>query len=273
MQCSACGKEMMEGDSFCPECGMRVKGEMTGKEAAPVPESAGHETAGAPEGTEAAPPAPEAAAFVPPPVPPPPPVPATRKPETSMWAIASLVLGVGAFVFVPIICAILAIIFAVMAKSRIRKSEGGLGGSGFATAGLVLGILGLLLPILLLIVAFPIFHHIVRPKLEARYNVVVGSEAADVYYLDNDFSYEGLTAAKLSFIEPEVEFDSAPGNEPEVVYIDEVDKDTVMLYCYSGRGDRYTAVVALNRRWKYNFDFDEDFIDGWSEFRRWYPFD
>lgn len=196
-----------------------------------------------------------------------------RKPETSIWAVASLVMGIGAFVFIPIICAILAIIFAVMAKNRIRKSEGGMGGSGFATAGLVLGILGLVLPILLLIVAFPIFHHIVRPKLEARYNVVRGSEAADVYYLDNNFNYEGLTAAKLSFIEPEVEFDTAPGDEPGVVYIDEVDKDTVMLYCYSGRGDRYTAVVALNGRWKYNFNFDEDFIDGWGEFRRWYPFD
>ena len=243
MQCSACGKEIMEGDSFCPECGVRVKG------------GAADEKATA-----------EATAFVPPPV------TATRKPGTSGWAVASLVLGIGAFVFVPIICAILAIIFAVMAKSLIRKSEGGLGGSGLATAGLVLGILGLLLPILLLIVAFPIFHHIVRPKLEARYNVVKGSEAAEVYYLDNHLRYEGLTATKLSFIEPEVEFDNAPGDEPEVVYIDEVDEDTVLLYCYSERGDRYTA-VALRSSWRYNFSFSDEFIDAWREFKHQYPFD
>lgn len=272
MQCSACGKEMMEEDSFCPECGTRVKGETAAEEAIPAPVPAGGETAGSPEGPEAAPPAPEAAAFMPHPVPPSPPVPAMRKPETNGLAIASLVLGIGAFVFVPIICAILAIIFAVMAKSRIRKSEGGLGGSGLATAGLVLGIIGLLLPIFFLIIAFPIFHHIVRPKLEARYNVVMGSKAAEVYYFDNHLSYEGLTAAKLSFIEPDVEFDKAPGDEPEVVYIDEVDEDTVLLYCYSGGGDRYTA-IALRGSWRYNFEFDEDFIYGWGELRRWYPFD
>jgi len=271
MRCNACGKEMMEGDSFCPECGMRVKGETAAEEVTPTQVPAGDETAGSPKETEVAPPAPEAAAFVPPPVPPPP-VPTTRKPGTSGWAVASLVLGIGAFVFVPIICAILAIIFAVMAKSRIRKSEGSLGGSGFATAGLVLGIIGLVVPIFLLIIAFPIFHHIVRPKLEARYNVVKGSEAADVYYLDNDFSYEGLTAAKLSFIEPEVEFDNAPGDEPEVVYIDEVDEDTVRLHCYSGRGDRYTA-VALRGAWRYNFAFSDEFMDAWREFKHQYPFD
>ena len=131
---------------------------------------------------------------------------------------------------------------------------------------------GLLVPIFRLMIGFPIFHHIVRPKMEARYNVVKGSEAAEVYYLDNHLSYEGLTAAELSFIEPEVEFDSAPGNQPEVVYINEVDEDTVMLYCYSGRGARYPA-VALRGTWRYNFGFSEEFIDAWREFKRQYPFD
>jgi hypothetical protein len=63
-------------------------------------------------------------------------------------AIASLVLGLVGFVLdwipgvsiIGLICAVLAIIFAITARNKIKNSNGELGGSGMATAGLILGI-------------------------------------------------------------------------------------------------------------------------------------
>ena len=60
-----------------------------------------------------------------------------------MWAVASLVLGIFSFMCIPFLGGVLAIVFAAIAKKRIKESEGDLGGSGLATAGLVLGIVNL----------------------------------------------------------------------------------------------------------------------------------
>lgn len=60
--------------------------------------------------------------------------PATPKssPPTSPWAVAALVLGVvGAF--------LLAVVVGLIAKKKIRESNGKLGGDGLATAGIALG--------------------------------------------------------------------------------------------------------------------------------------
>ncbi len=65
--------------------------------------------------------------------------------ETSTLAIVSLVFGILAWVLIPIIGAIVAIITGHMARGEIRRSGGTLGGDGMAVAGLVLGYISLLL--------------------------------------------------------------------------------------------------------------------------------
>jgi hypothetical protein len=66
----------------------------------------------------------------------------TAKPNSGL-AIASLVLGILGWVFLPILGHALAVIFGHMAKNEIKNSGGQLGGEGMATAGLVLGYSGL----------------------------------------------------------------------------------------------------------------------------------
>lgn len=61
-------------------------------------------------------------------------------------AVASLVLGIIGVVTCPLlILSVLAIVFGALARKRIKASGGQLGGKGQATAGLVLGIVGLLI--------------------------------------------------------------------------------------------------------------------------------
>ena len=60
--------------------------------------------------------------------------------DTNGKAVASLVLGIGGFVFFPIVLSILAIVLGGQAKREIR--ERGQSGIGLATAGVVLGWVG-----------------------------------------------------------------------------------------------------------------------------------
>ncbi len=78
--------------------------------------------------------------------------------KDSTLAILSLIFGISAYVILPVLGSLAAIIMGHIAKSEIRKSNGALTGSGMATAGLVLGyiqwgfiLLGLLTIILLVI--------------------------------------------------------------------------------------------------------------------------
>ena len=66
--------------------------------------------------------------------------------ETSGKAIASLVLGIGGFVIFPVVLSILAIVFGRSAKREIAERPG-LGGNGLATAGIVLGWVGVALTV------------------------------------------------------------------------------------------------------------------------------
>jgi hypothetical protein len=66
--------------------------------------------------------------------------------ETSGKAIASLVLGIGGFVIFPVVLSILAIVFGRSAKREIAERPGP-GGSGLATAGIVLGWVGVALTV------------------------------------------------------------------------------------------------------------------------------
>jgi hypothetical protein len=59
--------------------------------------------------------------------------------RTNGYAIASMVLGI---VWVYGVGSVLALIFGYMAKREIRESNDGQGGSGMATAGIILGWIG-----------------------------------------------------------------------------------------------------------------------------------
>jgi hypothetical protein len=78
---------------------------------------------------------------------PPPPVPATvaRTPPVAIW---SLILAVLSFTCGWLFTAIPAVICGHIARAKIRKSGGALGGRGIATTGLVLGYVALVLGIM-----------------------------------------------------------------------------------------------------------------------------
>ncbi|MDX6532890.1 MAG: hypothetical protein QOF68_634 [Gaiellales bacterium] len=61
--------------------------------------------------------------------------------RTSGNAIASLVLGIAGFVFIPLIPSIIAIVLGNKAKEEMARDPA-VGGDGFATAGVVLGWIG-----------------------------------------------------------------------------------------------------------------------------------
>lgn len=63
----------------------------------------------------------------------------SRPPETSGLAITSMILGISGFFF--LITAIPAVIFGHIARSKIKKSQGKIGGDGMALAGLITGYL------------------------------------------------------------------------------------------------------------------------------------
>ena len=59
--------------------------------------------------------------------------------KDSTLAIVSLVCGIGAYVILPFIAAIAAVITGHLAKKEIKESGGTIKGAGMATAGLILG--------------------------------------------------------------------------------------------------------------------------------------
>lgn len=60
----------------------------------------------------------------------------------SSLAIVSLVSGILGLTFFPVIGSIIALITGYMAKKEINNSSGTLGGGGSATAGIILGWIG-----------------------------------------------------------------------------------------------------------------------------------
>lgn len=78
------------------------------------------------------------------------PAPAPRLPKVDGLAIASLVLGI---VWAYWIGSILAVIFGAVAIKRINESQGWRTGKGMATAGLVLGLVGVATLILVILAA------------------------------------------------------------------------------------------------------------------------
>src|SRR5882757_8886625 len=82
--------------------------------------------------------------------PPPPPQPAVAQtvPRTPPVAIWSLILAVLSFTCGWLFTAIPAVICGHIARAKIRKSDGTLGGKGIAPAGLVLGYIALVVGIM-----------------------------------------------------------------------------------------------------------------------------
>jgi hypothetical protein len=70
---------------------------------------------------------------------------AQSTPRTSSFAIMALILGIVAWIFLPFIAAIGAIITGHMGRREIRASQGQLSGAGMATAGLILGYINIAL--------------------------------------------------------------------------------------------------------------------------------
>jgi hypothetical protein len=70
--------------------------------------------------------------------------------RTSGYAIASLILGIAGFFVFPIVPSILAVVFGQKAREELRR-EPTLGGEGLATAGIVLGWVGIALVAIVLL--------------------------------------------------------------------------------------------------------------------------
>lgn len=79
------------------------------------------------------------------------PGPLYLEPPNSAMAVASMVLGIVGFVALPLIGSILALIFGYMARNEIRNSQGRVGGQGMATAGIVMGYIGIALGVVIAI--------------------------------------------------------------------------------------------------------------------------
>jgi type II secretory pathway pseudopilin PulG len=92
--------------------------------------------------------------------------------KTSGMAIGSLICGV-LFIFFP--AAVGAIVLGHVSHWQIRKSAGRLKGSGLATAGLILGYMGIAIIPLILIIAAIAIPNLLRSKMAANEASAVGS--------------------------------------------------------------------------------------------------
>ena len=75
----------------------------------------------------------------------------TTVPNSSM-AVISLVAGILGLTFFPVLGSLVAIITGIMGRREVRESGGTLAGEGMATAGLVMGVIGISLGALCLCV-------------------------------------------------------------------------------------------------------------------------
>ena len=85
-------------------------------------------------------------------------LPYYRQRKTDDLAIASLVCAIASFTILPFFTAVAAIVIGFVSRERIRKSEGLLEGNGLALAGILVGVLNLVLCVAILLavlLAFP----------------------------------------------------------------------------------------------------------------------
>jgi type IV pilus assembly protein PilA len=138
VNCPYCAEIIPDDVQFCPKCGTQM--------GTPLP------TPGSPLRGQ--------------------PLPPGFEPATSGKAIGSLFSGLF-FFFLP--ASIAAVILGHLSLAEIRKSAGGLKGQGIATAGLVLGYLGIAaIPFLLIIAAIAI-PNLLRARMAANESSAVGT--------------------------------------------------------------------------------------------------
>ena len=78
------------------------------------------------------------------------------QPKTSGMAIASLVCGILGLICIPILPALLGLIFGIIAIRKINSSGGGVGGKGLAVGGLITSVIGvIILPAILALILLP----------------------------------------------------------------------------------------------------------------------
>jgi hypothetical protein len=128
--CAQCGAENVEGAEFCAYCGSSLV------------------QPGAAPGAPVQPPPATPYAAPPPGAPYQQPMPyRPAAPTTNGKATASLVLGIVGIFICPIICCVLALIFGYQARNEIAASGGYQTGESYATAGIILGWVGIVLAI------------------------------------------------------------------------------------------------------------------------------
>lgn len=140
--CNQCGHGNEDDAEFCIQCGIKL----TAEAEAPAPPPG---IAVPPPPTGGPPPAPgytapvqQPTGFPPPPGAyqvPPPGVPITRPKPNDGSAVASLIMGIAAFLVCPLLLGVLAVVFGYIGKRNIEDSGGTLGGEAFAVAGIILG--------------------------------------------------------------------------------------------------------------------------------------
>lgn len=136
MNCPYCAEIIPDDIRFCPKCGTQM--------GSPLPSSPAFR----------------------------PPLPPGFQPPTSGKAIGSLICGIF-FFFLP--ASIIAVILGHLSLSEIRKSAGRLKGQGIATAGLVLGYMGVAaIPFILIIAAIAI-PNLLRSRMAANEASAVGT--------------------------------------------------------------------------------------------------
>jgi type IV pilus assembly protein PilA len=130
--CTACGNQVQDANAaFCPRCGVQLP-----PAGAPIPASTTPPLTGT-----------------------------TAVPTTSGLAIVSLLCGILFFIFPS---AVAAIIFGHISRSDIRRSGGRKTGAGMASAGLILGYVGVVMIPIILIVAAIAIPNLLRAKVVAN---------------------------------------------------------------------------------------------------------
>ncbi len=102
--------------------------------------------------------------------PPPPPVqPVSRTAPSAIWSLVLAILSFtcGFFTAIP------AVICGHVARSKIRKSGGALGGMGVATAGLVLGYIALVLNVALFVMGIPLLVSMIQSERERLHHLTI----------------------------------------------------------------------------------------------------